>query len=71
MSGWVPVIAGGAVGGISFFSWGAVRKGENQVLIRSCIILTLVCCYLMWAIMYLAQLHPVIKPKRGDLRLEE
>ena len=29
-------------------------------LYRSCALLTLTCCYMMWAIVYLAQLHPII-----------
>ncbi|PWN24145.1 hypothetical protein BCV69DRAFT_280047 [Microstroma glucosiphilum] len=70
MSGWTVIWAGVAVGGASFGSWGLVRKGENQVLIRTSVILTMICCYLMWSIIYLAQLHPLIKPKRGDLRPE-
>ncbi|CAO1622842.1 unnamed protein product [Jaminaea pallidilutea] len=68
MSGWVPIIVGGAVGGTCFGTWGLVRKGENQVLIRTCVTLTLICLYIFWAIMYMAQLHPLIKPKRADLR---
>lgn len=43
-------------------------KGENQVLWRSSLILAIVSCYLMWAITFLAQLHPLIRPKRHDLR---
>lgn len=35
---------------------------------RSSLILAFVCCYLMWAITFLAQLHPLIEPKRSDLR---
>ncbi|CAO1634545.1 unnamed protein product [Parajaminaea phylloscopi] len=70
MSGWIPIFVGAGVAGASFGSWGLVRKGENQVLIRTAIVLTLVCCYLFWAIMYMAQLHPLIKPQRQDLRPE-
>lgn len=35
---------------------------------RSSLILSIVSCYLMWAITFLAQLHPLIVPKRSDLR---
>ncbi|QUC16721.1 uncharacterized protein UV8b_00962 [Ustilaginoidea virens] len=49
-------------------SWFFAPKGENQVLWRSCLILSIVSCYLMWAITFLAQLHPLIRPKRSDLR---
>ncbi len=35
---------------------------------RSSLILAIVSCYLMWAIAFLAQLHPLIQPKRSDLR---
>ena len=35
---------------------------------RSSLILAIVACYLMWAITFLAQLHPLIAPKRHDLR---
>ncbi len=37
---------------------------------RSSIILSIVSCYLMWAITFLAQLHPLIEPRRSDLRKE-
>ncbi|KAG5927617.1 H(+)-transporting V0 sector ATPase subunit e [Claviceps africana] len=37
---------------------------------RSSLILSIVSCYLMWAITFLAQLHPLIAPKRNDLREE-
>lgn len=29
-------------------------------LIRTCVTLTLICLYIFWAIMYMAQLHPLI-----------
>ncbi|CAM1511118.1 Fc.00g086310.m01.CDS01 [Cosmosporella sp. VM-42] len=49
-------------------SWFLSPKGENQVLWRSSLILAIVSCYLMWALTFLAQLHPLIAPKRNDLR---
>ncbi|KND86837.1 putative oxidoreductase YfjR [Tolypocladium ophioglossoides CBS 100239] len=35
---------------------------------RSSLILSIVSCFLMWAITFLAQLNPLIVPKRSDLR---
>ncbi|GAA5882000.1 hypothetical protein JCM1840_002094 [Sporobolomyces johnsonii] len=46
----------------------SVPKSENQVVIRTSILLAIACCWLMWAITYLAQLHPLIKPHRADVR---
>ncbi|KAK4330749.1 DNA repair protein RAD50 [Rhodotorula toruloides] len=57
------IAAGAAAGG-----WVSVPKGENQVVIRTSITLAITCCWLMWAITYLAQLHPLIKPIRSALR---
>ena len=51
-------------------SWFFSPKGENQVLWRSSLILTIISCYLMWAITFLAQLNPLIEPRRSDLRKE-
>ncbi|KAG8419202.1 H(+)-transporting V0 sector ATPase subunit e [Metarhizium acridum] len=51
-------------------SWFLAPKGQNQVLWRSSLILSIVSCYLMWAITFLAQLYPLIEPKRNDLREE-
>ncbi|EGF98359.1 uncharacterized protein MELLADRAFT_51032 [Melampsora larici-populina 98AG31] len=50
--------------------WSAAPKGDNQVVVRSSILASIICCYLMWAIVYLAQLNPLIQPKRSDLRQE-
>ncbi|KEZ46492.1 hypothetical protein SAPIO_CDS0832 [Scedosporium apiospermum] len=44
---------------------------ETQLVWRSSLILAIVSCYLMWAITYLAQLHPLVAPRRSDLRAEE
>ncbi|POY75485.1 hypothetical protein BMF94_1387 [Rhodotorula taiwanensis] len=54
--------------GIAAGGFYAVPKGENQVVIRTSILLAVSCCWLMWAITYLAQLHPLIKPHRADYR---
>ncbi|KAK8864621.1 V-type proton ATPase subunit E [Kwoniella newhampshirensis] len=60
----IIIAAMGAVG------WFVLPKGKSQTLLRSSLLLTLTCCYLMWAITYLAQLHPIISPRRSDLRAE-
>ncbi|PPQ67629.1 hypothetical protein CVT24_002850 [Panaeolus cyanescens] len=39
-----------------------VPKGPNQVTIRTALMLTFACCYLLWMITYMAQLHPMIAP---------
>ncbi|KAI9142994.1 ATP synthase subunit H-domain-containing protein [Paraphysoderma sedebokerense] len=39
-------------------------KGPNKVVIQSSLILTLLCLYIMWAVTYLAQLNPLISPRR-------
>ncbi|SCW02580.1 LAFE_0F09626g1_1 [Lachancea fermentati] len=43
---------------------------QNQTVWRSTVILTLSMMYLMWAITYLSQLHPLVEPRRADLRPE-
>ncbi|KAH9960903.1 ATPase, V0 complex, subunit E1/e2 [Russula dissimulans] len=57
------------VAGVMAASWFSVRKGPQQTLIRTSLLLTFTCCYLMWAIAYLAQLHPLEVP-RVNLELE-
>ncbi|KAF8446554.1 ATPase, V0 complex, subunit E1/e2, partial [Kalaharituber pfeilii] len=46
-------------------------KGENQTIWRSSLILAFSAMYLMWAITLLAQLHPLVAPRRADLRPEK
>ncbi|KAI0671480.1 ATPase, V0 complex, subunit E1/e2 [Trametes maxima] len=43
--------------------WVATPKGPNQTLVRTSILLTLACCYLMWMVTYLAQVHPLERPR--------
>ena len=52
------------------FGMGVCTK-ENTTVFRSSVILALSMCYLMWAITYLAQLHPLEAPRRSDLRPEQ
>ncbi|WFD45887.1 H(+)-transporting V0 sector ATPase subunit e [Malassezia furfur] len=68
MSGWTTIwvlIVAVIIGAVT---WTSTPKGPNQVLIRSSVVLTLSCCYLMWFCVYMAQLHPLIQPKRSDVR---
>ncbi|RKF54998.1 V-type proton ATPase subunit e [Golovinomyces cichoracearum] len=49
-------------------SWFLSPKNETQAIWRSSLILSFASCYIMWAITFLAQLHPLIVPRRGGLR---
>ncbi|KAK3487721.1 ATPase, V0 complex, subunit E1/e2 [Neurospora hispaniola] len=69
-NGWSIIIGLVIVAGMCVAAWVFSPKGENQVLWRSSLILAFVSCYLMWAITFLAQLHPLIEPRRSDLRKE-
>ncbi|KAL7417134.1 ATPase, V0 complex, subunit E1/e2 [Mrakia frigida] len=71
MGGYLIVIVALVIAALSTVSWFATPKGVNQTLLRTSILLTLTACYLMWAITYLAQLHPILSPRRGDLRFED
>ncbi|KAJ1876450.1 H(+)-transporting V0 sector ATPase subunit e [Coemansia sp. RSA 1722] len=63
---WIGVIVVGlCVGSLFMF-----KTKADPTLWRTCTILTMMCCYLMWGLTYLAQLHPIIVPKRDDLRVE-
>lgn len=69
MSG-VAVIVGFVVVAILLtLAWTLAPK-QNTAVWRSTVILTLAMCYLMWAITYLCQLHPLVAPRRSDLRPE-
>ncbi|QLG71379.1 hypothetical protein HG535_0B04210 [Zygotorulaspora mrakii] len=54
---------------VSAVFWVAAPK-KNQTVWRSTVILTLAMMFLMWAITYLSQLHPLVAPRRSDLRPE-
>ncbi|KAF4771569.1 hypothetical protein HAV15_004243 [Penicillium sp. str.  len=57
-NGWSLVIGLIVIIAFSTAAWFLSPKGDNQTLFRSTLILTFVSCYLMWAIVFLAQWHP-------------
>jgi len=68
--GYMVLIGLAVIVALGAASWFLSPNGENQILWRSSFILAIVSCYLMWAVTFLAQLHPLIVPKRSDLRGE-
>ncbi|KAJ5215436.1 uncharacterized protein N7498_001843 [Penicillium cinerascens] len=67
-SGWSLLIGLIIIVAASLAAWFLSPKGENLTVWRSTLILSFVSCYLMWAIVFLAQWHPLIAPKRADMR---
>ncbi|VUG20239.1 VMA9 [Brettanomyces bruxellensis] len=69
MSGWTVIIVliANLVAGSLF--WRFAPKQDRTVW-RSTVSLMLAMMYLMWAFTYLCQLHPLIEPRRSDLRPE-
>ncbi|RYP91352.1 hypothetical protein DL770_002492 [Monosporascus sp. CRB-9-2] len=53
---------------MSVAAWFLSPKGENQTTWRSSLILAFASCYLMWFVTFMAQLHPLIEPRRSDVR---
>ncbi|KAL4797026.1 ATPase, V0 complex, subunit E1/e2 [Aspergillus venezuelensis] len=66
--GWSLIIGLIIIVAAAVAAWVFSPKGDNQTLWRSTLILSLASCYLMWAITFLAQWHPLIAPKRADIR---
>ncbi|KAL4916949.1 ATPase, V0 complex, subunit E1/e2 [Aspergillus aurantiobrunneus] len=69
-NGWSLLIGLIVVVAAAIAAWVFSPKGDNQTLWRSTLILSFASCYLMWAITFLAQWHPLIAPKRSDIRPE-
>ncbi|KAI9843217.1 MAG: H(+)-transporting V0 sector ATPase subunit e [Thelocarpon superellum] len=67
-NGWSVIIGLIFVVLASALAWFFSPKGENQTIWRSSLILSFASCYIMWAITFLAQWHPLIAPKRNDIR---
>ncbi|KAI5788334.1 ATP synthase subunit H-domain-containing protein [Geopyxis carbonaria] len=69
-NGWSIFVGLVIVAVASVASYFFAPKGENQTIWRSSLILSMVACYLMWALTLLAQLHPLINPKSSHMRPE-
>ena len=69
MSGWTVILGLAISVALSLAAWRFAPQ-ENNTVWRSSAVLTLAMCFLMWAITYLAQLHPLEAPIRSDLRAE-
>ncbi|KAL5119142.1 H(+)-transporting V0 sector ATPase subunit e [Pleosporales sp. CAS-2024a] len=69
-NGWAPFIGLVVVALFCGAAWVLSPKGENQTVWRSTLILSAAAMYIMWAITFLAQLHPLISPQRNGLRPE-
>ncbi|KZZ93137.1 ATPase, V0 complex, subunit E [Ascosphaera apis ARSEF 7405] len=52
----------------SIAAWFFSPKGTDRTVWRSSLILGFSLCYIMWAITFLAQLNPLIEPRRSNLR---
>ncbi|KAE9962258.1 hypothetical protein BLS_000589 [Venturia inaequalis] len=69
-NGWSLIIGFVIIALFSVGSWFLSPKGENQTVWRSSLILSAWSCFLMWAITFLAQWHPLITPINNSLRPE-
>ncbi|KAL5371600.1 hypothetical protein PMIN06_000769 [Paraphaeosphaeria minitans] len=67
-NGWAPFIGLVVVAIFCGAAWFLSPKGEEQTIWRSTLILSASAMYIMWAITFLAQLHPLIQPVRNNLR---
>ncbi|KIW06140.1 uncharacterized protein PV09_03302 [Verruconis gallopava] len=67
-NGWSLIIGLIFIIAFSIASWFLSPKGENQTVWRSSLILSAWSCFLMWAITFLAQWHPLISPINNTLR---
>ncbi|KAF2403462.1 hypothetical protein EJ06DRAFT_553771 [Trichodelitschia bisporula] len=67
-NGWSLIIGFVIVALFSGISWVAAPKGDTQTVWRSSLLLSAWACFIMWAITFLAQWHPLIVPINGKLR---
>ncbi|KAF9976468.1 H(+)-transporting V0 sector ATPase subunit e [Actinomortierella ambigua] len=63
MSGYTIIIVLAVMVAASSAAYIFAPRGPNQTVVRTSLIMTFVACYLMWAITYLSQLHPLMKPQ--------
>ncbi|PVH83342.1 hypothetical protein DL98DRAFT_413246 [Cadophora sp. DSE1049] len=68
LSSWSIIIGFVVVALACVAGWFLAPKGETQTIWRSSLILSFASCYIMWAITFLAQWHPLIEPRASGLR---
>ncbi|EPX71561.1 V-type ATPase V0 subunit E [Schizosaccharomyces octosporus yFS286] len=64
MSGYSVLLVGFLTALLCVVSYYFAPKGSNTNTWQMTFILTFSCCYILWAITYLAQLHPLEAPTR-------
>ncbi|GMM31325.1 H(+)-transporting V0 sector ATPase subunit E [Martiniozyma asiatica (nom. inval.)] len=69
MSGYTVLVVMAITVAIGSTFWKFAPK-QDQTVWRSTVSLSLAMMFLMWAFTYLCQLHPLVAPKRSDLRPE-
>ncbi|CAB3406729.1 unnamed protein product [Caenorhabditis bovis] len=64
MAVWIPLVSVSAFWAVIGFGapW-IVPKGPNRGIIQLMIIMTAVCCWMFWIMVYLHQLNPLIGPQ--------
>ncbi|EGE08188.1 hypothetical protein TEQG_08784 [Trichophyton equinum CBS 127.97] len=67
-NGWSVIVGLVFVVLANSLAWVFSPKGESRPVWRSSLILGFTFCYLMWAVTFLAQLHPLFVPKSSDRR---
>lgn len=50
--------------GFASFKYTPEKLANERVVWRSSCILTLVCCFTMWVVTYMAQINPLVQPER-------
>ncbi|EEB08126.1 V-type ATPase V0 subunit E [Schizosaccharomyces japonicus yFS275] len=65
MSGYTVIFVGVVSAVLSVASYYLAPKGDNHSTWQMSLILTIACFYLLWAITYLCQLHPLEAPAKA------
>ncbi|ORY82605.1 ATPase, V0 complex, subunit E1/e2 [Protomyces lactucae-debilis] len=66
MSGLTVLLVAAVIAALCAVCYVFSPKGDNQTVWRMTSILTLVSMYLMWMLTYMAQLHPLVAPRKAN-----